>query len=147
MLGRAAHDDDGTKVLELAGRRRQRIEERVLNDQHRGGGRIDEMLEERPAVVDVDRDLHGAEPGSAEPREDEFGTVPHHQQNPVSVSDPEPGEAGGNHVRLRRGLGIGEVALAEREGEERPVGVQPRLRGEQLRQAPARAIRNGERHA
>ena len=39
------------------------IEERVLDDQHRRRGRVDEMLEERPAVVDVDRHLHGAEPG------------------------------------------------------------------------------------
>ena len=91
-----------------------------------------------PAVVDVDRDLRRRRAGQR--RTTRGRTRPGCRIISSTRSPrrtPSRGEAGGNHVRLRRGLGIGEVALAEREGEERPVGVQPRLRGEQLRQAPA----------
>ena len=105
------------------------------------------MLEERPAVVDVDRHLHGAEPGGGEPGEDELGAVAHHQQHPVAVPHAEPGEARRDDVHLRRRLGVGEVTLAEGEGEERPVGMGLRLRREQRRQAPAGAILEGVRHA
>ena len=96
-----ADDDDGAKVLEPSGRCGHGIEERILDDQDRRGGRVDEMLEERPAVVDVDRDLHGAEPGRCQPGEDELGAVAHHQQHAVAVSHPEPCEAGRDDVHLR----------------------------------------------
>ncbi len=84
---------------------------------------------------------------AAEPREDELGTVAHHQQHPVAVRHPEPREAGRDDVHLGGSLGVGEVALAEGEREERPVGMQPCLRREQLGQAPAGAILDGVRHA
>ena len=144
---RRADHDDGAQMLEARGRGRHCIEEHVLDDEHTRGGGVDEMLEERSAVVDVHRHLHCAELRRAEPRDDELCAIAHHQENTIAVPDAEAGEARGGDVRRGRGLGVGELALAQGERQERPVGMRARLRREQLRQAPVGTIGNGERHA
>ncbi len=144
--GGLADDDRRAEVREPAGRGGHGVEQRVLDDEHVRGGRVDEVLEEGAAVVDVDGNLHGAEPGGREPPDHELGAVAEHQEDAVTVPDAEAREPGSDDLGFGRRLGVGQLPPAEREREEGPVGVRERLLREQPGEGPAGAVGDDEAH-
>ena len=131
---------------EPAGRGGDGVEQRVLDDEHVRGGRVDEVLEEGAAVVDVDGNLHGAEPGGREPPDHELGAVAEHQEDAVAAPDAEAREPGSDDLGFGRRLGVGQLSPAEREREEGPVGVRERLLREQAGEGRAGAVGDDEAH-
>ena len=146
-VDRVADDDDRPQARQRPERGGDRIEQLVLDDQRRRLARVHEVLEKRPAVVDVHRHLDPAGLTHAEHRERELGAVAQHHEHALAAGDSEPAEAAGDRPGRLGGGTVGDLAAVQREGEERRVAELLAAAGDEPGEAPVGAVRDDEAHA
>ena len=146
-VDRVADDDDRPQARQRPERGGDRVEQLVLDDQRRRLARVHEVLEERPAVVDVHRHLNPAGLAHAEHREHELGAVAQHHEHALAAGDSEPAETAGDRPGRLGGRAVGDLAAVQREGEERRVAELLAAAGDELGEAPVGAVRDDEAHA
>lgn len=93
LRGRLADDDhvfDGRRVSKP---RQHVLEEHVLDDQHAGLGRVEDVRDAGAARSVVDRHLDRPQLQDSKPRVEELRPVPHHDRDALALGDAEVPQA------------------------------------------------------